>query len=112
MAKSRGYTRKQTGTPSRFGGAAGGAVRRVLNPWGNNVPKLGRTSGVRKGGGAVRRPKPDPQVWSMKYPANDPLQWPIVGGKHGSPSGMTQAKANFNNGAVNRAYKRAGYPEP
>jgi hypothetical protein len=112
MAKSRGYTRKQTGTPSRFGGAAGGAARRVLNPWGNPVPKLGRrtTAGGRRG--AVRKPVPDPSLWSIDYPKNDPLQWPIEGGKHPSPSGMTQAKADFNNRAVNKEYKRAGYPEP
>lgn len=118
---ARGYTRKQTGTRSGFGGARSAGARRVLNPWGNSVPAakgrranaLGTTIGRRGGhrGGAVRRPKPDSTLWSMKYPKNDPLQWPVEGEKMASPSGMTQEKADWNNAVVNHAFKRAGYPE-
>jgi hypothetical protein len=87
-------------------------MRRVLNPWGNNVAQLGRSVAKPTRRGAVVRPKPDSSLWSMKYPKNDPKQWPVEGGKHGSPSAMTQAKADWNNRVVNAAYKRAGYPEP
>lgn len=87
-------------------------MRRVLNPWGNNVPKMGRGITLGRKAHGVSRPKADSSLWSIDYPKNDPLQWPVQGGKRGSPSGMTQAKANFNNRATNQAYKRAGYPEP
>lgn len=116
---SRGYTKKQTGSSSRFGGAAGGSARRVLNPWGNTVPAakgrranaVGQTvgRGRQRGVSGVRKPTPDSSLWSIDYPKNDPLQWPIQGGKRKSPSGMTQAKANWNNAIVNKAYQRGGY---
>lgn len=116
---ARGFTAKQTGASSRFGGAAGANVRRVLNPWGNMVPAakgrranaVGATIAKSRASrrSAVAMPKADASRWSMDYPKNDPLQWPIQAGKRGSPSGMTQHKADVNNAAVNHAYQRAGY---
>lgn len=104
----------------RFGGAVGAGARRVLSPWGNSVPAAkGRgtnavgatvTKARKPRGSSTRKPRPDPSLWSIKYPKNDPLAWPIEGGVTGSISGMTQAKADFNNDVVNDAYTRAGYP--
>lgn len=42
----------------------------------------------------------------MAYKANDPVAWPIEGGKRGSISAMSQTKADFHNAAVNHAYLR------
>lgn len=115
----RPYTRgSATGRSSRFGGAVGGSARRVLNPWGNLVPaaKGRRANAVgatiargRPRGSGVRRPTPDASLWGMRYPVNDPNAWPIEGTKSGPTSGMTQAKADFNNAVVNKAFQRAGY---
>jgi len=115
---ARGYTRKQTGAKSRAGVAKPAPVRRTLNPWGNMVPKatgrranaVGQTVGKsRHRASSVRKPTPAPDLWDMKYSPNDPLQWPIEGGKRGSASGMTQAKVDVHNAAVEKAYNRAGY---
>jgi len=114
--RGRGYTRAQVGASSRFGAARTGTARRVLNPWGNTVPQksgvrtnaLGQsiTKTTRLKRGAVSLQRPDPSLYSISYPANDPAQWPIEGGKRGPTSAMTQAKADVHNAAVNHAFQR------
>jgi hypothetical protein len=49
-----------------------------------------------------------PEEIRIDYPANDPRQWPIAGGK--IVQFAQAAKANFNNSVVDRAFARAGYP--
>jgi hypothetical protein len=105
----RNFTARATGTPSAWG--RGSAARSILNPWGGpNVPKS-TVSTAKFGPGSRRSPTPDASLFSMNYTANDPLQWPIVlnastGLRRGPTSGMTQAKADFWNAAVNHAYAR------
>jgi hypothetical protein len=111
------------GKPSSFGRS--GAKARTLVPWGNIYPaRQGRQANsvgatpfrakVRSTGG-IRKPTPNPAIWGMAYPKNDPVQWPVVpnvgtGSRSGgSNSGMTQAKADFHNAVVNRAFQRGGY---
>lgn len=94
-----------------------GAYRRILNPWGNNVPKLTarNTNGIGQTGWAPRvRPvggwkagAQDPTEISIDYPANDPRMWPIAGGKRIIM--FQAAKANFVNKIVDRAFFRGGY---
>ena len=92
---------------SRASGTAGGA-RRILNPWGNNIPKPGPNVNIsRTRPGGRRMPVQSPDEIRIDYPANDPRQWPIQGGKiiQFAPA----AKANFNNTVVNHAFTRGGY---
>ena len=114
----RGYS-SASATGSRSNALNSGGARRILNPWGNNVPQgtarkanaVGDTpfrSKVRNAG-AVRRPTADRSLFGMDYKRNDPNHWPLEGGKADADSGMTQAKADFNNSAVNHAFKRGGY---
>ncbi len=92
-------------------------AKRLL-PWGNNVAKnRGRVNaqgqGPAKPWNKVRRgctggaPSVPAVRASMDYPANDPLQWPIAGGKRTTtPDNTTQAKADKQNAIVNKAYLR------
>lgn len=93
------------------------AKKRTLNPWGNSVPqgsaRKANPSGVTPGsarnrgsGSSTRRATPASDLFSMAYKANDPVAWPIEGGKRGSISAMSQTKADFHNAAVNHAYLR------
>lgn len=122
--KSKGFTSKQTGTPSRFGAVKAGG-NRTVNPWGKAVGHKGATktnaigqnpSQRRKPAGTTRKkPTPDPQLSGMKYKANDPREWPVVPsvalGQHGrpSPTAPTTANVTRNNAIVDKAYQRGGY---
>jgi hypothetical protein len=97
--------------------ARGGGYRRILNPWGNNVPKASAVgaNGIGqskfqlnfKAVGGRRMPIQAPDQIRIDYPANDPRRWPIAGGK---TLIFNQAgKANRHNALVNHAYVRAGY---
>jgi len=83
----------------------GGA--RILAPWGNALPKSGVKLKLRTGGGRSM-PTPDPTVFAIQYPANDPRRWPIAGGK--IVIWQQAAKANRHNAIVNHAFVRGGYP--
>jgi hypothetical protein len=99
----RNFTASATGTPSGWG--RGATPRSILSPWGNNIGRT--TPNTQKFGPSRRRaPVPDASLFSIDYPANDPLAWPIIGGRRGPISGMTQAKADWWNSAVNHAYAR------
>lgn len=112
----------QLGVRSRFKGAVNRAGK-TLNPWGRAVAKRLTTGATPTGitryktrkpsGSAVRRPTPDPQLKGMQYPKNDPLAWPLESPQTRSDlnrvSGMTQDKADFWNGAVDKAFERGGY---
>lgn len=103
--------KSQKGTASHFG-ASRSSTHVVKTPWGAAIPK--RTRGSRRpSGSSTRKPTPDPQLWSMKYKINDPLLWPLETPTQrsdlGTESGMTAAKATFNNNAVNKAFQRGGY---
>jgi hypothetical protein len=88
-----------------------------MAPWGKPIPagQGRRTNGVGGGnrsrvtvrGSSTRRPTPSKALWSISYPANDPTQWPVEGGKN--TSSFTQEKADWNNAVVNHAFQRAGY---
>lgn len=119
MART-GFTRSQTGKASAFGGARTRGTR-SLAPWGTisgqKTARGANASGVTRstvrspGRNLIRLSTPALSERSMSYPTNDPLAWPVEGGNFTVPlSGMTQAKADFNNNAVNFAYQRAGYP--
>lgn len=84
-----------------------GNARRILNPWGNNVPKSNKLNmGIR---GGRRMPTAAPDLIRIDYPANDPRCWPIAGGKIVI---FNQAeKANRHNAILNHAYVRAGYAQ-
>jgi hypothetical protein len=97
---------------STFGGARHG-VQSVKAPWGEPIPKSTRARGSKPRGSSTRKPRPDPSLWSIAYKPNDPLAWPLENpaARADLPliSGMSQAKANFNNAAVNKAFQRGGY---
>lgn len=100
------FTARATGTPSNFGRNARSG-RSILNPWGSNFAKPKAPSKLQKFGGSARRQAtPDSSLYSMAYKTNDPLAWPIEGGRRGSISGMTQAKVDWNNAVVNHAFER------
>lgn len=118
MARGSAY-----GKPSSFGGSRG--KNRTLVPWGNIYPaRQGRQTNsvgatpfrakVRRSG-SVSKPTPNPAIWGMKYPKNDPARWPVMpnvntGLRSGGPdSAMNQHKVDFNNAVVNNAFKRGGY---
>lgn len=119
--------KKQTGTPSSFGKRT---WRTRLNPWGNvkrnrvvgRVNAQGQSTkapfaGSKPRGSSQRKKTADPQLFGFRTtpptPANDPAEWPLVDPATGlgipkaSPTAPTQAKADFNNDAVNHAYFRA-----
>ena len=101
------FSRKQTGTPSNFGRKR--ASRRVTNPWGGpNLPKNPAGKALRSPhGSSMRRARMSAGRLGMSYTPNDPLQWPIEGGKRTTtPWNTTQAKADWWNAAVNAAYRR------
>jgi hypothetical protein len=104
-------SKSQLGSPSAFGGKK---AKRTLNPWGNTrtqaTTRGANDAGVSRGrvrrprGSAVRMGVPNPQERAMAYPANDPLLWPIedpATNGFNNRSGMTQAKADANNAALN-----------
>jgi len=106
----------RTGTPNTHSiGASAKKFARTLNPWGFNVPKGQVPKGVSSAGGSsMRKPIPDPQLRSMDYPINDPLQWPVEIDtvnhiRQPSTSGINAAVIAKNNSAVEEAYHRAGY---
>lgn len=92
---------------SRASGTARRGGQRILAPWGNAVALPGRKMGLRTGGGR-RMPTPNPTLFGMAYPANDPRRWPIAGGK--IVIFAQAAKANRQNAIVNHAFVRGGYP--
>lgn len=102
MARSSKFNKTRTGSSSGLGGRK---AKRTLNPWGKNTPQ-GTKSKAAPSGSAVRRGTPAADLFKMNYPANDPAQWPIEGGKRASATAPTQAKADFHNAAVNHAYLR------
>lgn len=111
--KSNGFKGSQLGKPStRFTGKLASKIR---SPWG--TPGVGRKLKGSIGkvyGSSTRQQKPDSQRFSMDYPRNDPLMWPVevdrVGHTKAPPqSGMTTAKINANNAAVEHAFTRAKY---
>lgn len=94
-----------------------GSYKKILNPWGNNVPKWSatRANGIGQSP-AYGRVKPlggrksaaqDPNEIRIDYPANDPRFWPIAGGK--IVIWEQAAKANQHNTIVDRAFARGGY---
>lgn len=98
---------------------ASGAYRRILNPWGNNVPKVSARNANAIGQtpfrlnfapkGARRMPTQAPDEIRIDYPANDPRRWPIAGGK---TLIYNQAeKANRHNAYVNHSFVRGGYAQ-
>jgi hypothetical protein len=119
---------KQTGTPSKT--TYGGKQRRktTVDPWGPIIPNrlIGKVNGIGQSirgrlnltrGSATRKPVPDASLKGMKYPANNPTQWPIQNPpgtytKQQDPYGITPTVITNVNAAINHAYKRAGYPEP
>ena len=109
MAKSsRGYTKKQTGTPSTWGQS--GKASKSVDPWGKPQPKKPPAKARNSVKGSSRKQAtPDPQLKGMDYPPNDPRQWPIVGAKRPSPTAPTQANVDRQNAIVNNAFKRGGY---
>lgn len=102
------------------GTAPGPGYRRILNPWGNNVPKASAvgansngitpsTSRNRTSGSGRRMGIQDPSEIRIDYPANNPAAWPILGGKRVI---FDQAgKANRHNKVVNYAFVRGGYAQ-
>lgn len=124
---AKGYSKKQTGTPSKYGAAKSGG-NRTVNPWGKNVAHKSATKsnalgqnpskGRKPAGTSRKRPTADASLRSMDYKPNDPRTWPVVPsvalGQHGrpSPTAPTAANATRENAITNTAYKRGGYPEP
>lgn len=123
MAK---FSKSQTGSKNKK--PIGAALKRagnILPPWGKNVPQksVGRTNGIGQSkrtkvnvvaGSATRAPHLDSSLLGMRYPKNDPLQWPVEPDLTGYTlpppvSGYTSEVATANNTAVNNAFKRAGY---
>lgn len=107
------FTKKQTGTPSKFGQRKS---RKLINPWGKNVPMKFKRKSVVGRGQSTRKSTPDSQLFGMQYPKNKPSQWPVEidfvnHTTQPSLSGYTSDVADTNNTAVNHAFKRAGYPE-
>jgi hypothetical protein len=110
MAK---FSKKQTGTPSSFGGAKtkGGTI----NPWGKNKPKQLKPTTNKVTRGSNRKSTPDPQLRAVpNYVANDPRSWPKVKPnglpeKNPSPTAPSPATATRQNAIVNNAFKRGGY---
>lgn len=92
---------------STASGTSGKGLRRILAPWGNAVGLKGPKLKLHTGGGR-RVPTPDPLLFAIPYPANDPRRWPIEGGK--IVIFQQAAKANRHNAIVNHAFVRSGYP--
>lgn len=115
MGRAYGSVPRSRQAGTRTGGPG---YRRILNPWGNNIPSpsgmglagIGR-SNFRQGRlrPGRRMPTQAPDEIRIDYPANDPRMWPIEGGKRILL--FQAAKANWNNTVVNHAFVRAGYPQ-
>lgn len=108
---------KQTGTPNKKPiGASGKKYGKTTNPWGGpNIPKGPVPKGTNSASGSsMNKPIPDPSLFRMDYPPNDPLYWPVEIDtvnhiRQPSTSGITAAVIAKNNAAVEHAYTRDGY---
>ena len=92
-------------------GAARGATRKIVSPWGSPIPKRMR-KGSKPRGSSRSVPTPDASLKGMPYKRNDPLAWPLENPQQRSDlqfDKTTQDKADFNNRITNQAYERGGY---
>lgn len=112
LAAGRAYgsiprsTAAGTLTSTSRGSLTTGSYRKILSPWGNNVPQrtgLGsKISSVRTGGRSS--PSPSAELFGINYPPNSPAMWPIEGSKNFQFD--LSGKATRHNQHVNNAYLR------
>lgn len=116
---------KQTGTKNTRSIAKAQKRTTTVDPWGPIVPnrRVGKTNGLGQSqnakmnttaGSATRKPTPAPELRSMQYPKNDPLQWPVeidtaTHTRQPSVSGVTSTVITNVNQSIENAYTRAKY---